>query len=1109
MTSHQEEILVSFSNFLDAHFLSTSHEKQSVTMLLVLEMVKLVPAEFIPVIVSKSLVRCMMTARRQKKNILYNLAGHTIEELVKLTSSDSKCRLALASVFVNYGNANFDSYTGTSAVSRLLEDLDMNALASHIKYLCGVIGSSKSEEAMDTNNSDDDDEDEAGSANTCAAAKSAIEALAALAKNTKIANRGQVGVIIVSVLTRISCFGAGRSKKVKSKTSPAVLSVVPDLMEYIHLCEESYTESPFHESLASLAALKLQSLLSDIGRVTVAQLSTPAQQGSEKGESNATAVASPTILQAAFDVVNLLHRAELPFLRDTHEEEGATKDEFVRSVKLIDSMEALSQPAEAVVKAVDAISLLVKYAVFQMLTSTDIDHSAIEDLVTSCTSVLTTLAPPKEQGKKRKASDLDEDDDGPLPTLLDACVDLLSVIGDQSIAGTRHAVVKLWTLIPQVCEVDLDLIDSVIDAVLGEDADDNEDEEGKDGKEDSEGSDDDEDAMDTGAGEDEEEIFISGADALNLLVDDMDDSDSDAGADSKSKKPKNVLEHDESADGALINMLNLRKQSRKQGLMEAKRKQLIVRSRIIDILEAIMSRCEKSDLILCIFLPLLKVIKKIKSSSIALSLQEGKVYEARLRALFEKTISKKRFNLIVDNNDPGSCETVVEEVTAILSLLFEFYTGKESELHSLALTCILTLARAIINGNSLECKQLLIQSLCNSYEKFNTKKSNSNSKLYDEMFTRFPSFMLTFDHAGVTFLHGIVGAMVNEKLNLYKKVEGIKLLMNVIKRFKGLEVESQSCFYQQNADGIISGVNYILDGGPQVDQKSETREIRAIRLKPILQFSKDYLLILKQYVETSQKGLWNSNTIASPIPLTNFIKIMKSESVTSLSNSPRVAKLIQDIRAIVEVITINPKDFTDSQVGKTKAVKGKAAVSEKTEEPKAAVDTASKAKAVKGKAAATVEAAEEPKVTAVQAAGKAKAVKGKAAAIVEVAEEPKVAAVEATVKTKKGKTVTIETPEEPKVVVETAVKPTKAAAKGKAAVTVETPEEPKKVEETPAKPTKAAAKGKATASAEPVEEPNVVVETAVKPTKATKGKAVEKAKSPDVSSRTRSKKPKN
>ena len=71
-----------------------------------------------------------------------------------------------------------------------------------------------------------------------------------------------------------------------------------------------------------------------------------------------------------------------------------------------------------------------------------------------------------------------------------------------------------------------------------------------------------------------------------------------------------------------------------------------------------------------------------------------------------------------------------------------------------------------------------------------------------------------------------------------------------------------------------------------------------------MQFSKDYLLILKQYVETSQKGLWNSNTISSPVPLTNFIKIMKSESVTSLSNSPRVAKLIQDIRAIVVAIVI-------------------------------------------------------------------------------------------------------------------------------------------------------------------------------------------------------------
>ncbi len=353
------------------------------------------------------------------------------------------------------------------------------------------------------------------------------------------------------------------------------------------------------------------------------------------------------------------------------------------------------------------------------------------------------------------------------------------------------------------------------------------------------------------------------------------------------------------------------------------------------------------------------------------------------------------------------------------------------------------------------------------------------------MFTRFPNYMLLFDHNGSTFLQGIVTAMMNEKLNLYKKVEGIKLLQNIIKRFKGLDVESQGNFYGANADGILSGVNYILDG-PQVDQKNETREIRAIRLKPILQFSKDYLLVLRQHVEANHNGQWNASTVASPLAITNFIKIMKSESVTALSNSPRVAKLIQEIRSIIEAITINPKDFNESQSSKSKPAKGKAVTSEKAVELNAAVQ----AKPAKGKAA-TSEKAEEPKAVV---AAVAKPVKGKAVTS-EKAEEPK-AVVEAAAKPKakgKGKEANIETVNEPiapEVPVDTAVK--SKTPKRKAAVTSEPVEEPK-------------TKGKAAIDkSEDTEEP---VEAKVSNSKS--AKQIVKAKSPDVSSRTRSKKPKN
>ena len=46
-----------------------------------------------------------------------------------------------------------------------------------------------------------------------------------------------------------------------------------------------------------------------------------------------------------------------------------------------------------------------------------------------------------------------------------------------------------------------------------------------------------------------------------------------------------MLAHHSGADAALAQMIELKKQNRKQGLMKAKQKELLIRTRAIDILE--------------------------------------------------------------------------------------------------------------------------------------------------------------------------------------------------------------------------------------------------------------------------------------------------------------------------------------------------------------------------------------------------------------------------------------------------------------------------------------------------------------------------------------------
>ena len=60
--------------------------------------------------------------------------------------------------------------------------------------------------------------------------------------------------------------------------------------------------------------------------------------------------------------------------------------------------------------------------------------------------------------------------------------------------------------------------------------------------------------------------------------------------------------HHSGADKALINMIEMRKQSRKNGLIKAKQRELLIRTRAMDILEVtIQKKYKKTTSISCTF----------------------------------------------------------------------------------------------------------------------------------------------------------------------------------------------------------------------------------------------------------------------------------------------------------------------------------------------------------------------------------------------------------------------------------------------------------------------------------------------------------------------------
>lgn len=1053
LSANQVNLLRALSTFIDKQLVTFSHEKRGVAMKLATEMVRIVPVSFISLALSKVVVRSLYSARVNRKHTLHNLAGTTISNIVKAAGSDSQCRLALASAFVHYGSANFDSMTGMHVVSELLEGLEIEALESHIKSLCSSTRTVITQQESATSALDEAAtglESVAGAASaggyessknpgTFTAILAAIEALVSLTKNSRIQHRGFICCSTISVLVRLSCFQlVGKtnkltpasvnvdqsSKKKKSKKDKDVKELtastsasglfseinVDNIIEVVNIIEESLADALLaaslenqgsdeadedslafqYKKLAEFASGKLLAILSDFSHSSIHSLNIPAKVYEGKNESKTfssepySAASQTSVMDFA---IFFLHHISTKSPIEFYKTETLGEDIEVEGPKLAVEItwNALNQlrdiSSTACSKLVNPFTSFISHSLFQALTSPDISVQVILDIVKSARQILVL---PDLNGvdtgssKALNAMVTAGSDDGSetevedvYAILLDASLELLAISGEHSIKGVRDAIKKLWAAIfhptseggestgngglEKANKVSLDqaeiferIIDSVVDAVVGDDLDeddddveeeDGEEEEEEDVEEGDEGEEEVKDKepkllsnsskkskrvevekkVDVEEEEEEEDEVIDGDELMKL----MDESDSDSDDDGQGNSKDMLLQHTSEADGALAQLIKLKKEQRKEGLLAAKKKGYLIRTRAIDILEVITHRCEDGNVLFSLIRPLFMSFKKTLASTLVNSIQEGRAFEQRLQTFIEQKLCKKKLHLniaessIDDSEEESEDQITTEDISILCSQLSKSLNSPRLGERQVSHVCFLFVVKAISSTVekftvSSSAKRVVHDLIRELFQTYSQKKNNRiPSKFFDDIVSR------NMDTATECLLDAIVSSSIEAK-TAFLRADACRLLSEVLTHFKGLKPDSQTRVTDKLPDildNILSVFQTCLNDAIVVEKPISDKVVAtagavglpAKRVKSMLQLGKDVLVFIKTHgiEHINQNGKRSKHVVEV---LARFQSIFGAQKqLQSLLVSPIAVKLAEQIcissEAIISLIS--------------------------------------------------------------------------------------------------------------------------------------------------------------------------------------------------------------
>lgn len=265
-------------------------------------------------------------------------------------------------------------------------------------------------------------------------------------------------------------------------------------------------------------------------------------------------------------------------------------------------------------------------------------------------------------------------------------------------------------------------------------------------------------------------------------------------------------------------------------------------------MQAIVSRNTSSGyLMVPMFTPLLRCLKRCTTSIMIGSLQEGKVFENRLKTLFESKLSKEKFHLV-------SAEDTSEELMAEIDLLAaegiaycgQLLSATESIIRNVAAGAFASLLRAVVSSpascgrpsnsgkdkTDLCARDTLVVTLKSVFDQlFAKKNSRVPVKVFHDIADRFPNYVCE------QLLSAVVTAC-SEAKSSYLRGEACKLINSFIKKYKVLSASNQ-----QQVVAAVSNVAFSVSttlmssSGESVDNKTK-------RIRPVMELSRDMLKLI-------------------------------------------------------------------------------------------------------------------------------------------------------------------------------------------------------------------------------------------------------------------------
>ena len=919
--AYEESLLIAFVTFIDENLVNqgSSNEKRGVFLKLVTELLRLTPCNLLPVVFTKSMVRCITFIRMNKKHKLYALAGVTLNDIVNFSTTsgdDSESRLCIANTFVKYEGAMFDAKTNCSTVKDLLSNLDSDMVMSYVQTLAGVIA--KTITALSAANVNDEavNDDEA---------ISAVLALAAIVKNPRIAERGNLAAVIVSILIRLACFtpvgctpschwSDNKKKSKKSKKSPenifvamnmqadkAVIDAMVDNMQVIEGSECAAEIDPSRmKNIVRIAGSSLLNVLADIGHVNIDNLNHSlclmenGKNGGDRARSDSI-TSDPAEKRSSllhFAMMLLIYLSEtggLTLLCDSGDEEAEGR---ACLEKLKSAAESLSRQLET---KNEAISLRMAHACFSFLGQSVFHVLCSEEVGVDCLESICELLPSFSQEclvklnndrslklRNDSVEENEDNDDGIQLSLFEACMDLLAVSDSHPVKGVRDATKRFWTTVVHFCYVESAVIEAIISCVVGDDVDGDDRNDNDDSSSDTEKDDSDEDADVKGEESVDENIAI-GTDENSdnedsdgeedILLDESSTMKLLEGSDNESQDDDVGAVDDAGMDSALVNMIKMRKENRKQGLLQAKRQEFIVRSRAIDILEIFIHRNDDTSISLPMFYPLLYCLKKISNSSIAQSLQEGRSFEHRVRSVIENKLCKSKFSLNATEKEDS--DVLIESTSELLTFISKCIRSSSPSMRLTSTCCFLSVSRGIISGKMGDALSLLTSSFRTLVvEYLNKKNSRVPVKVIDEVYSRFPDFSTGSSLPDV--IEGTESAPTS-----FLRADAFRMLGSILKRHQSLSQGSQQQLFN-NVDDIIACFVKTLQA---------KEDMKAKRMKSVLHFGKDFAQYLNGASAQGNKIKASSveqllTVLSSDPPADNRYKAICDNVIAVLSSIP-------------------------------------------------------------------------------------------------------------------------------------------------------------------------------------------------------------------------------